>query len=331
MSGQLWSVAAEGGYLYSDELSDILRNALQPAQRFRQLCDAQDGTLKGLNKGDAFHWNIISDVGTQGRELSETQVMPETGFTISQGTLTVTEYGNSVPFTGKLQTLAKHQVVEIIEKALKNDASKLFDIIAHAQFKTTPLRVAPTGGTSTDSITLTTNSATATTNDVALATGHVKAIGDTMRERNIPAYTPDGDYIAISHPTTFRPIANELEDIHQYTGEGMAMIMRGEKGRYEGFRFIEQNNIPKGGANDSTTWDAYTRTADAWNNAKSSWAFFCGADTVTEGIVLPEEIRAKLPGDYGRSKGIAWYYLGGMKIIHSAATDARIVMWDSAA
>jgi hypothetical protein len=29
-------------------------------------------------------------------------------------------------------------------------------------------------------------------------------------------------------------------------------------------------------------------------------------DTVTEGIVIPEEIRGKLPGDYGRSKGVAW-------------------------
>lgn len=331
MAGQLWSVAAEGGYLYSDELSDILRNALQPAQRFRQLCDAQDGTQKGLNKGQSFTWDIISDVGTQGRELDETQPMPETNFTISQGTMTVTEYGNSVPFTGKLQAMSKFQVVQIIEKALKNDASKLLDILAHAQFKSTPLRVAPTGGTSTTSITLTTNSATATTNNVALGTGHVKAIGDTMRERNVPPYTPSGDYIAISHPTTFRPVRNELEDIHQYTGEGLSMIMNGEIGRYESFRFIEQNNIPKGGANDSTTWDAYTNTADAWNNALSSWAFFCGADTVTEGIVLPEEIRAKLPGDYGRSKGIAWYYLGGMKIVHSAAAQGRIFMWDSAA
>lgn len=55
------------------------------------------------------------------------------------------------------------------------------------------------------------------------------------------------------------------------------------------------------------------------------------ADTVTEAIVIPEEIRAKLPGDYGRAKGIAWYALGGFGIIHSNATNARILMWDSAA
>lgn len=329
MPGQIWAAADEGGYLYSDELSSNFRAALQPALRFRRLCDADDGTEKGLNRGDAYHWDIVSDVGSQGRELDEREPMPETGFTISQGTLTVTEYGNSVPFTGKLQSLAKPVLTNIVEKVLKNDAAKLFDILAHAQFKLTPLRVA--ASTATDSVTLTTNGSTVTTNNTPLLTGHVKAIGDLMRERNIPAYTPAGDYVAVSHPSTFRPIANELEDIHQYTETGVDMIYAGEKGRYEGFRFCEQNFIPKGGAVDSTTWDPYTKTADAWNNAQSSWAYFLGGDTVTEGVVIPEEIRAKLPGDFGRSKAIAWYYLGGFKIVFSAEAQARIVMWDSAA
>jgi hypothetical protein len=110
----------------------------------------------------------------------------------------------------------------------------------------------------------------------------------------------------------------------------MGKIFNGEKGRYEGCRFLEQNFIPKGGAADSTTFDPYTGTSDAWNNAKSSWAFFCGGDTVNEAMVIPEEIRAKLPGDYGRSGGIAWYYLGGFGIFHDQAAQSRIVKWDSA-
>lgn len=109
------------------------------------------------------------------------------------------------------------------------------------------------------------------------------------------------------------------------------MIYNGEVGRYEGVRFVEQNFIPKGGANDSTTFDPYTQTADAWNNAKSSWAFIFGGDTVNEAMVIPEEIRAKLPGDYGRSGGIAWYYLGGFGIFHNQAAQSRIAKWDSAA
>ena len=126
-----------------------------------------------------------------------------------------------------------------------------------------------------------------------------------MNTTNIPPYLDD-DYICISHPTTYRTYKNDLESVKQYTETGLGHIFAGETGRYENTRHIEQNFIPKGGANDSTTFDPYTQTADAWNNGLSSWAFYAGGDTVTEAIAVPEEIRAKIPGDYGRTKAIAW-------------------------
>lgn len=58
MAGQMWTVATEGGYMYSDELSDYLRITAQPLTKFRQFCDAPDGEQKGLNRGDQFHWNV---------------------------------------------------------------------------------------------------------------------------------------------------------------------------------------------------------------------------------------------------------------------------------
>lgn len=326
-----WTSNTEGGYMYSDELSDVLRMELQPLTRFRQFCEPDPTAMeKGLHRGEKHRWNIYSDVATQGRRLNELQPMPETSGTVSQAELTVTEFGNSVPITGKVQVLAKHDVYSIVTKQLKNDARKAFDIEVFDQFDACKLRAAPTGGTSTSAVTMTENGATATTNNVALGTGHVKAIVDEMRERNIPGSRGD-DYCCITHVTTLRPFKNELETLKQYTGEGMADIYNGEVGRYEGCRFIEQTFIPKGGANDSTTFDPWTQTADAWNNAKSSWAFFFGGDTVNEAVVIPEEIRGKLPGDYGRSNGIAWYFLGGYGLFHTQAAQTRIVKWDSAA
>jgi hypothetical protein len=101
-------------------------------------------------------------------------------------------------------------------------------------------------------------------------------------------------------------------------------------------RFVEQTNIPRGGANDTTTFNAFSNVSDAWNNAKSDWMFSFGDDTVAEAITVPEEMRGKIPGDYGRSKGVAWYYLGGFGLVHQldSATNslnARILKWDSAA
>jgi N4-gp56 family major capsid protein len=330
MAGQLWSIPTEGGYMYSDELSDVLRQQVQPLTKMRQLCDAEDGSKKGLNRGDKYNWDVYSNLGTQGRRLDESAPVPETGFTIIQHQLTVYEAGNSVPYTGKLVSLAKHQVAAIIDKTLKDDSRKYFDIEAYLQFKNTPLRAEPSSSTSTTAINLDTNGTASVTNNVALGTGHVKAIVDTMKERNIPPFTAD-DYVGVSHPTTFRNLKNSLETIHQYTETGLAHIFNGEIGRYESTRFVEQTFIPKGGAANATSFDAWGGTAQAWTNNQSSWAFFLGGDTVTEAIAVPEEIRAKIPGDFGRSRGIAWYYLGGFGLVHTDALNARIVMWDSAA
>jgi len=327
-----WNTAANGGYMYADELSDILRTSLQGLTKFRQFCEPDPGALeKGLHRGQTYTWNVYGDLATQGRRLSELAPMPETNSSITQASLTIYEYGNSAPYTGLLAALAKHDVLAIIEKQLKNDARKAFDIAAWEKFDTCLLRYAPSSGTSTVAVTATENGATATTNNVAMGTGHVKAIVDDMQERNIPGFAGD-DYVCITRPRTLRSFKNELETVRQYTEQGINMVYAGEIGRYEGVRFATQTSIPEGGANDSTTFDAYTKTADAWNNAKSSWAFFMGADTVQEAICIPEEIRGKIPGDFGRSGGIAWYFLGGYGLTHgSVAAQSRVAKWDSAA
>ena len=325
MAGQVWATDSLGGYMYADNLSDELRMAVQPRTKFRQFCDVEDASQQGLHKGQTFHWDVYLDVSSQGGTLVETNTMPETNFTIVQGTLTITEYGNSVPYTGKLDALSYHPVKKIVNKVLKNDAVKAFDAAAWSQFDQTPLRVVAT--TATDAVTLTTDGTATGTNSVAMGKDHIKAIVDVMKERNIPPYQGD-DYYALAWPTTYRTLKNDLETIHMYTETGFQMIMNGEIGRYENVRFVEQTYIAKGGAADSTTHTALT--ADAWNNGTSDWAFFFGEDTCAEGIAIPEEMRGKIPTDFGRSKGIAWYYLGGFGIVHTTAAQARIVKWDSA-
>jgi len=331
MPGQLFSSGdTSAGFGYSDELSDYLRVQVQPRTKFRQFADAQDHTKKGLHRGATASWKVYSKIANQGGRLSEVQAMPESGFTESTKSMTVFEAGNSVPYSGKLDALAEHDIKALIDKTLRDDCRKFHDIEVFEQFDRCAIRVAPSSGTSTTVLTVTTNASTVTTNNVEFGTGHVKAVVDLMKERNIPAFYGD-DYGAISHPSSYRTFKNSLESVKQYTETGLGHIFRGEIGRYESMRFVEQNFIPKGGAIDSVTFDPTTETADAWNNAKSSWIFFFGEDTVAEALVIPEEIRAKLAGDYGRSKGIAWYYLGAYGLVHDDATNGRILKWDSAA
>jgi len=278
--GQVWATNSLGGYMYSSNLSKELRMELKPLMKFRQFADVKDAAMQGKGKGDTFHWNVYSKVADQGTTLTETNTMPETNFTIRQGTLTITEYGNSVPYSGKLDDLSEQPVKEIIQKVIKDDAAKAFDIGAYDQFNLCALRVVPTDGTSTNAVTLTTNGTATGTNNVALGKDHVKAIIDVMKERNIPPFSVN-DYAAIAHPTTFRTFKNDLEEVHKYVDRGFSMILEGEMGRYEGCRFVEQTNIAKA----------------TWTNSKSNWAFFFGGDTVAEAIAVPEEMRGKIPTD----------------------------------
>lgn len=311
---QLWSVDALGGFMFSLNLSNVLRYAVQPMVQFRQFADVKDAAMQGKKKGDTFNWNVYSNVANDGGVLDETQEMRKSNFTITQGSLTITEYGNSVPFSEKLDNLSEHSVKEVINKVMKFDTTKTLDRAAHEQFDATVVTVTPTGGNSATAVTVEVGGATIT-NNIALNKEHVKAISDEMKERDIPTYM-GGDYIALARPRTFRTFKNDLEDVHKYVDEGFRMILNGEAGRYESMRFVEQTNIPNEG----------------WTNGLSDAAYFFGDDTVAEAIACPEEVRGKIPTDYGRSRGIAWYYLGGFGIVHNEADGVqnRIIKWDSA-
>ena len=312
MAGQVWQTDALGGFMWSANLSRKLRTALQPMVRFRQFCDAREAF--GLGKGENFSWNVYLDVATQGGALNETDQMPETNFTIIQQTLTVTEFGNSVPYTKKLDDLSEHPVTEVIHKVMKNDARKTLDTAAHAQFDLCQLRVTPTSGNDPQALDLNTAATAPGTNNIAFGNLHAKSIADIMAERDIPTF--DGNnYFGIGRPTTFREFKDDLEAIHQYVSEGWHVIMNGEKGRYEGIRFVEQTNI----------------ASEAWTNGLSDAIFFFGADTVVEAFSIPEEVRGKIPTDFGRSRGIAWYAMLGYGIVHTNAAQSRIIKWDTVA
>lgn len=315
MAGQLWAVSSLGGYSSSYNLSNTLRTAVQPLVKWRQFADAMDFVDHGKHRGQTVTWNVYSDLAdTAYAALTETSTIPEDNITITQGTGTIIELGRSVPYTGLLDDLSQAPIEEIIRKVLKNHCKKALDTQAYNQFNLTPLRVCPATNTTTDAVTLTQNGSCTLTNSVAMGKNHIKAIVDLMKERSIPPYMGD-DYLCVAHPTTLRQVKNDLEAVHQYVTEGFQMILNGEIGRYEGVRFVEQTNIAK----------------QAFTTGVSNQAFFFGEDTVGEIVVTPEEIRGKLPGDYGRSKGVAWYYEGGFALVQTVAAQARIVKWDSKA
>lgn len=331
MAGQLWITNTLGGFYYSLNLSKELRMGVQATSKFRQFADVRDAWGKVTRSGQTFTWDTVPMMSRANRSLSETNTVPQGNHTVYQGTLTMSERGFSVPYTEMLESMSQFAVRQPIMKVLKYDAMCDIDCLVHQEFDKTALRVAATA--SADNVSLTTNSTATLTNSVPMSKVNARSIVDTMKERNIPFYD-QSSYFAIARPNGLRGLKNDLESIQQYTETGLEMIMNGEIGRYEETRYVEQTVVPRGGAADSTTFDPFTDTADAWNVATAGdWVFFFGSDTVCEAVHTEEEIRAKIPDDYGRSKGVAWYALLGYGITHNDSgnlAQSRIVKFDSA-
>ena len=333
MAGQLFAVNTLGGFMASFNLSKELRQGVRATSKFRTFCDVRDAWSKVTRSGQTFTWDTMPKMARGNRALAETNTIPQGNSTLYQGTLTVSERGYSVPYSEMLESLSMLAVRQPIMDNLRYDAMCDIDATVYTEFNKTPLRFVSTSSADT-AITLTTNSTATATNTVPLSKVNARAIADTMKGRNIPYYDSKS-YFAIARPLGLRGMKNDMEGIQQYTETGLEMIMNGEQGRYEDTRYVEQTVVPAGGAADSTTHSAYTDTADAWGDGtKGDWVFFFGKDTVCEAVHTEEEIRAKIPDDYGRSKGVAWYALLGYGITHNDSNNvaqARIVKFDSAA
>jgi hypothetical protein len=247
--------------------------------------------------------------------------------------MTITEYGNSVPYTGKLDDLSEQPVKEIVQKVLKNDAKKAFDIGAWEQFNARarcasrpPPATRPTRGADHERH---------LHHDQQRGHGQGPREGDRRHDEGAEHPAPHRRRLRVPEPPDHVPPVQERPrgrpPVHgprlPDDPERRNRPLREHPVR----RADEHPQGWRGGLADLRPEHGHQRP---WNNAKSSWAFFMGDDTVAEGIAVPEEMRGKIPSDFGRDKGIAWYYVGGFGLVHtrddaSGSRNARIVKWDS--
>lgn len=95
--------------------------------------------------------------------------------------------------------------------------------------------------------------------------------------------------------------------------------LNGEVGSYYKCRILEETNA----------LDNSIGTSDV-----AGEAYVVGGDDVynrpvIEGVVVPEEIRYKVGVDYGRDRGMAWYYLGGFALVHDTNPNTVAIKFDS--
>jgi N4-gp56 family major capsid protein len=310
VAGQSWTVSATGGYLANPRLSRQVRHAASLIMKFRQFVRPEPGYGKG--KGDRILVDRITQVAVGGGKLTENVRIPETNVTISQQTVTVYEYGNAIPYTGKLESLSEFSVDNLWTKALRDDMMETLDTDCAAEFQAAQVKYTPTGTAAAPGGTFATDGtvATAATRDVM---GYdVKQVALYLASTlKAPRY--DGEnYICICPPEFVNALLGDDEIKQDFRYGDPARLFIGEMGRWHHTRFIEETNVLDG-------------TIGTTSYAAEAVMF--GEDPVVEGVAVPGEIRAKIPEDYGRSKGVAWYALLGFKIVWDTAyaRQARIV------
>ena len=302
--GLEWVTSSLGGALANPRLSKEVRIAAQADYKFRQFATVKEAFGKGVS--DSVNFDKVTNVVTSGGTLVETTTMPTTYFTITKSTLTVYEYGNSIPYTGKLEVLSQEGIRNLVTKALKNDQVKVLDAAVEAQMDVCAYRYVSSTTTSGNFTTDGTATLTATTN---LNAYHWKVMVDKLMTLNAPP--ADGEnYMAILSISAARGIHDSLEDVWKYT----KFPTNGEIGSYYRCRAVRDNYSMDNtiGASDVT-----------------GEAYFFGDDAVMEAVALPEEIRYQ-EDDFARSKKLAWYAILGFKIIWSGDPDYRIIKWTSA-
>lgn len=308
MGQQIFATNSLGGFFTNNQLSSQVRYKAQTMQKFRQFCDMESAA--GANRGNKVFFDKISNISTAGGTLTETDTIPKRNYTITQGTLTMTEYGNSIPYTQKVKTLSDIMVPETVRTVLTNDMKVVLDSAAATQFMTN------------DYIATITNTATTTfgTAGTALATAganmsdkNVRDIIDRMKILLIPR-REDDNYVCVASTNSIRGLYDFFEAKAQLTT--IAPLYRGEVGSYYGCRFIEETN--------------FLSNAKGSNGLYGQACFF-GADAVREGIAIPEEIRIGIPTDFGRDQAIAWYALLGFQQVWDFSADGqtRIITVDS--
>jgi hypothetical protein len=130
-------------------------------------------------------------------------------------------------------------------------------------------------------------------------------------DSSTPVEPWDGDnYVGIFSVQASRAIKDDPEWERAVHYAAPERHLNYETGKFDNCRCVEDNHL-----------------AGAAGSFNGEGVIF-GDETVKEIDVIAEEIRLDLPGDHGREKSMAWYFLGGWSVIweYSATElDNRIV------
>lgn len=296
MSMALW--VNEGTYLRSPKLSKQMREQAAPQFLWRQFVDTKDALGKG--NGDTAEFTKRLRIDTRGGTLIETTTMPSNRIKVIKDSVVVTEYGNGVPYTQKLETLSEFKMRSEYEKGLVQDQKDVIDSEIAAKFKTAKFKAVCTT-TAKSGVTFTTNGTATLTASNDPSDANIRKIIDYAKQKQIPKM--GNYYMVVGATNAISGVYDYLQSVAQYADPSFRF--NDEVGRYYGARFMEDNNI---------------LVNTIGNGSAFGEAVVFGEEAVAMAMALPEELRYE-ETDMGRSKKLAWYAIMGFKKIWDLVSD----------
>jgi len=310
MATHTWTFDAPSGVYKSHTMSSDLRHAAIAETKFMQFVRPEPGF--GKKKGEAVTITRVSNlsVPTSGK-LTENQKIPEDALTLTTVAITVSEWGRAVPFTSLSDDLSEFNLENAIQRALRDQMKLVMDSAAATAFKTCQVKAIPDGSAS---LTFDTDGTASTQATVNLNMYHIEQIRDYMfATLFVPPYEGD-DYIGLISTKAKRGLVSDpaWEQWHTYTDP--ASKYNSEIGRMENIRFIEVNNTN-------------SLSGSKGLNSVLGEGLIFGADAVAMAVAQDPELRAKIPQDYGRDRGVAWYGIREFGFVWDTANagEAKVV------
>lgn len=307
-----WTTDIEDGVLKNHALSGKIREAAIAQTKVMQFVQTEPNY--GAHKGDAVTITRIRNIAEPtSAKLSELDRIPIDTFAQSSVTITVSEYGRGVEYTHKAQLLAHYEVEDKIQRKLRQQLSLVLDTAAAAAFKTAKVIYIPTtlaGGV------WDTDGTPSTQMAVNLNVNHVKVIRDYMADTlHIPGYDGADRYISLVSVKAARGIKNDPEfQAWRQQLDPSGAWYKGMIGTIENIDFVEVN---------------HTGALSGQVGAGSAFgeALFFGEDGVAMAVAEDPELRAAIPGQFGRERAVAWYGVLEFGCIWDTANDgeARII------
>lgn len=312
-----WTFDAPTGTYKNHAMSSRLYEAAVENSVFMDHVTPAEGY--GRKMGETITLTRVANVTEPVSAVLDEQVrIPEDEFSISTRSITVQELGRSIPYTSLSLDLSKFDLENPIQRKLREQMRLVLDTMAAVAYRSSLIKYVPTGTVGTPTNTITTNGTPGAAGSRNVQFFDIEEIRDYMFDTLQVPPLEGGDYLGIFRTLGLRGLKRDAdwEEWHKYTDPQVKF--NGEVGRIEGIRFIETNHA-----------NALRKIGTA--SVLGEGVVF-GDESVAIAEAMTPELRAAIPGDFGRSRAVAWYGIlafatiwntgnaGEAKIVHVSST-----------